>query len=168
MHIQGIAARLGLGSDALADTCGFAIRGDPRMGHIFVSIPKHFEELLNDVIRVGGGGFSFHALFPKPSQVPGCNPVLVYVERASTYAVRKATMALKNNKDLWFLFVVGFDFEGIDREARAEFRTALEFYGFKISKVTAMCYCKGTRIYNNMVYVKFLDIYKRRFGLCMS
>eukprot|EP00965_Chrysotila_dentata_P117097 3869811-Pleurochrysis_carterae.AAC.1 len=47
MYIQGIAARLGLGSDALADMRGFAIRGDPKMGRIFVSIPLHFEDRLN-------------------------------------------------------------------------------------------------------------------------
>eukprot|EP00965_Chrysotila_dentata_P126808 4193988-Pleurochrysis_carterae.AAC.2 len=138
------------------------------MGHIFVSIPEHFEELLNDVIRVGGGGFSFHTLFPKPSQIPDRNPILVYVKRASTYAVRNATMALKKNKDLWFSFIVGRDFEGMHGEARAAFRTALEFCEYKISKVTAMCYCKGTHIFNNMVYVELLDLYKRRLGLCMA
>eukprot|EP00965_Chrysotila_dentata_P174237 5751771-Pleurochrysis_carterae.AAC.1 len=47
MYIHGIAARLGLGSDALADMRGFAIRGDPKMGRIYVSIPLHFEERLN-------------------------------------------------------------------------------------------------------------------------
>eukprot|EP00965_Chrysotila_dentata_P229558 6197259-Pleurochrysis_carterae.AAC.1 len=94
MYIHGIAARLGLGSDALADMRGFAIRGDPKMGRIFVSIPLHFEERLN--------------------------------RRASTTAVRNATMAPKKNKDLWFSFVVGLDFQGMQQEARAALRTALE------------------------------------------
>eukprot|EP00965_Chrysotila_dentata_P045718 1518532-Pleurochrysis_carterae.AAC.1 len=81
----------------------------------------------------------------------------MHVKRASTTAVRNATMAPKKNKDLWFSFVVGLDFQGMQQEARAALRTALEACGFKVTKMPVMCFVKGTRIYNNMVHVEFSD-----------
>eukprot|EP00965_Chrysotila_dentata_P158342 5230854-Pleurochrysis_carterae.AAC.1 len=81
----------------------------------------------------------------------------MFVKRASSTAVRNATMAPKKNKDLWFSFVVGLDFQGIQQEARAALRTALEACGFKVTKTPVMCYVKGTRIHNNMVHVEFSD-----------
>eukprot|EP00965_Chrysotila_dentata_P115476 3815991-Pleurochrysis_carterae.AAC.1 len=127
------------------------------MGRIFVSIPLHFEDRLNGVIQEGGGGFTFRTLFPSESEISDRSPVLMLVKRASITAVRNATMAPKKNKKLWFSFVVGLDFQGMQQEARDALRTALEACGFKVTKTPAVCYVKGTRIQNNMIHVEFSD-----------
>eukprot|EP00965_Chrysotila_dentata_P041836 1388112-Pleurochrysis_carterae.AAC.1 len=84
-----------------------------RRGHIFVSIPQHFEERLKNVIHKNGGGFSFRTLFPKESQLSNRDPILMHVKHASANAVCNTTMApKKKNKDLWLSFIIRLDFQG--------------------------------------------------------
>eukprot|EP00965_Chrysotila_dentata_P031162 1037638-Pleurochrysis_carterae.AAC.1 len=46
MILNGICVHLGLSDNAIADTRGFAVHGDPRMGSLNVVIPPHYWERL--------------------------------------------------------------------------------------------------------------------------
>eukprot|EP00965_Chrysotila_dentata_P087293 2882471-Pleurochrysis_carterae.AAC.2 len=59
MYTNGIAARLGLGSDALASTRGFSIKGNPKKGRLVMSFASHLDGRLSAVLEDDAQRFVF-------------------------------------------------------------------------------------------------------------
>eukprot|EP00965_Chrysotila_dentata_P031051 1034169-Pleurochrysis_carterae.AAC.1 len=96
MILNGICVHLGLSNNAVADTRGFAMHGDPRMGTLNVVIPPHYWERLEVALSKNGAGFAFRSALPRDAECAERAPVTFYAKKASNNTVMRGSQ--KNPK----------------------------------------------------------------------
>eukprot|EP00965_Chrysotila_dentata_P093188 3077931-Pleurochrysis_carterae.AAC.1 len=96
MILNGICVQLGLSDNAVADTRGFAMNGDPRMGTLNVVIPPHYWERLEMALSKDGAGFTFRSVLPRDAECADRAPVTFYAKKASNNTIMRGSQ--KNPK----------------------------------------------------------------------
>eukprot|EP00965_Chrysotila_dentata_P077381 2554655-Pleurochrysis_carterae.AAC.1 len=96
MILNGICVHLGLSDNAVADTRGFAMHGDPKMGTLNVVIPPHYWERLEMALSEDGASFTFRSVLPKDTECANRAPVTFYAKKASNNTVMRGSQ--KNPK----------------------------------------------------------------------
>eukprot|EP00965_Chrysotila_dentata_P070628 2335202-Pleurochrysis_carterae.AAC.1 len=152
--LNGICVHLGLSDNALADTRGFAVHGDPRNGTLNVVIPPHYWERLERALTNDGAGFTFRSVLPKDAECVDRTPITFYARRASDNTIMRGSQKNPKPKMPWISFDVPPLFLSMPHKACVAIQNNLESMGFTIPTTPRLSRDeRGT--YTNLLHVKF-------------
>eukprot|EP00965_Chrysotila_dentata_P143793 4751207-Pleurochrysis_carterae.AAC.1 len=158
--LNGICVHLGLSNNALADTRGFAVHGDPRNGTLNVVIPPHYWERLDKALAKDGVGFTFRSVLPKDADCVDRTPVTFYARRASDNAIMRGSQKNPKPKLPWNSFEVPPLFLSMPHKACVALQNNLEALGFTIPSTPRLSRDeRGT--YSNLLHAKFTGYPKK-------
>eukprot|EP00965_Chrysotila_dentata_P255483 6212239-Pleurochrysis_carterae.AAC.1 len=153
--LNGICAHLGLSDNALADTRGFAVHGDPRNGTLNVFIPPHYWERLGKALTKDGAGFTFRSVLPKDAECVDRTPITFYARRASDNTIMRGSQKNPKPKLPWISFDVPPLFLSLPHnKACVALQNNLESLGFTIPATPRLSRDERDT-YTNLLHAKF-------------
>eukprot|EP00965_Chrysotila_dentata_P094965 3140434-Pleurochrysis_carterae.AAC.2 len=154
MILNGICVHLGSSDNAVADTRGFAMHGNPRMGTLNVVILPHYWKRLEVALSKDGAGFAFRSVLPKDAECADRAPVTFYAKKASNNSIMRGSQKNSKVKLPWISFEVSPSFLSRPHKACVALQNNyLESLGFTIPAMPRLARDdRGT--FSNLLHVK--------------